>query len=134
MEEERKEARRKFMKVDEETRYIMATKLNLTNEDIERFEKGLLSLSHMDNKIIASTKLSRKIGKEMEDIAPILDKCDVFNANKMLINISYKIGGMHEKGRLLFDDRMELMTKLEEYNTAGKMICECKHKVPRTWK
>lgn len=122
------------MKVDEETRYIMATKLKMTNEDIDRYEKGMSSLSHMDNKIIASTKLSRKIGKEMSDVAPILDKCDVFNANKMLFNISHKIGEMHGKGTILFDDHMELMTKLEEYNTAGKMICECKHKVPRTWK
>lgn len=26
------------------------------------------------------------------------------------------------------------MPKLDEYNIAGKMICECKNNVPRTWK
>lgn len=44
------------MKVDEETRYIMATRLKMTNEEIERYEKGMLSLSHRDDSIITSTK------------------------------------------------------------------------------
>lgn len=122
------------MKLDDETRIILGTRLNLTNEQIERYEEGLLSLSHDDERVIRSAKLTRKIGREMLDVAPILDNCDVFNANKLLINISHKIGNEYGKHNITSDDHEELITKLDEYNIAGKMICECKNKVPRTWK
>lgn len=122
------------MKLDEETRIILGTKLKLTNEEIAKYERGHLSLSHNDQLIVESAKLSRKIGRELSDVAPMLDKCDVFSANKSLFSIAHKIGEMYGKRRLTFDDKKELMLKLDEYNTAGKMICECKNKVPRTWK
>src|SRR3990167_1487803 len=122
------------MKVDEETRYIMVTKLNLTDEEINKYERGMLSLSHRDESIIGSTKKLRKIGKELSDVSPLLDKCDVFSANKLLFTIAHKIGEEYSQKHLMFEDHQELMTKLDEYNIAGKMICECKNKVPRTWK
>lgn len=122
------------MKVDEETRYIMVTKLSLTNEEINRYERGMLSLSHRDELIIGSTKKLRKISKELSSVAPLLDKCDVFSANKLLFNIAHKIGEEYGQKHIIFEDHQELMTKLEEYNTVGKMICECKNKVHRTWK
>ena len=120
------------MRLDDETRTILVTRLKMNNEEIDKYEKGFLSLSHNDELIIGSAKLTRKIGRELSDVAPILDKCDVFSANKSLFNISHKIGEMYAKNRLIFDDHKELMTKLDEYNIAGKMICECKNKVPRT--
>ena len=122
------------MKIDEHTRTIMITRLNMSDEDIAKYERGFLTISKRDEKIIGSAKLTREIGREISDVAPILDKCDVFTANKSLFNISYKIGEMYEKGRLIFDDKKELMTKIDEHNIAAKMICECKNKVPRTWK
>lgn len=120
------------MKLDEETRVILWTKLKLTNEEIAKYERGHLSLSKNDESIIRSAKVSRRIGEEMSDVTPILGKCDVFNANKSLFNIAYKIGEMYVGKMLTPDDKRELMLKLDEYNTAGKMICECKNKVPRT--
>jgi hypothetical protein len=121
------------MELDEDTRIILETKLKLTNEEIAKYERGHLSLSRNDELMVESAQLSRKIGRELSDVAPMLDKCDVFNANKLLFNIAYKIGEMHQRHRLTFDDMMELKSKLDEYNTAGKMICECKNKVPRTY-
>lgn len=122
------------MELDEETRIILGTKLKLTDEEIAKYGRGHLTLSKNDELIIRSTKLSRKIGREMSDVAPMLDKCDVFDANKLLFNIAYKIGEVYNNHNLTFDDKKELMLKLDEYNIAGKMICECKNKVPRTWK
>jgi len=121
------------MKLDEETRIILGTRLKFTNEEIDKYERGYLSLSHNDQLIVESAKLTRKIGRELSDVAPILDKCDVFGANKSLFGIAHKIGEMYGKRNLTFDDKKELMLKLDEYNIAGKMICECKNKVPRTW-
>ena len=120
------------MKVDDETHYILATRLKMSNEEIDKYERGMLSLSHNDEKIIGSAKQLRKISAELSEVAPILDKCDVFTANKLLFNISHKIGETYAKNHLIFEDHRELMTKLDEYNIAGKMICECKNKVPRT--
>lgn len=120
------------MILDEETRIIIGTKLKLTNDEMDEYERGHLKLSKNDELIIRSTKLSRIIGKEMSDVVPILDKCDVFNANKLLFNIAYKIGEVYNNKNLTFDDQKELMLKLNEYNTAGKLICECKNKVQRT--
>lgn len=119
------------MKLDDETRIILGTRLKLTNEEIDKYEKGYLSLSHDDERVIRSAKLARKISEELSDVAPILDKCDVFNANKLLFNISHKIGDEHGKHLLTSHDHEELMIKLDEYNIAGKMICECKNKVSR---
>ncbi len=119
------------MKLDEETRAILATKVKLTDEEIAKYERGHLSISHHDELIIRSTKLSTKIGKEISDVTPMLDRCDVFDANKSLFNIAYKIGDMHHRNNLTSDDMMELMSKLDYHNTVGKMMCECKNKVPR---
>ena len=122
------------MKIDDETNYILTTRLKMSNEEIDKYERGMLSLSHRDELIIGSAKQLRKISTELSEVAPILDKCDVFTANKLLFNISHKIGEEYSKKHLIFDDHKELITKLDEYNIAGKMICECKNKVPRTWK
>ncbi len=119
------------MKLDEETRAILATKLKLTDEEIAKYERGHLSLSKNDDFIIRSTKLSTKIGKEISDVVPTLDKCDVFNANKSLFDIAYKIGEMHHRNNLTSDDMRELMSKLNYHNTVGKMMCECKNKIPK---
>lgn len=120
------------MKLDEETRIILGTKLKLTNEEIAKYERGHLSLSKNDELIIRSAKSTRKIGREISDVAPMLGRCDVFNANKSLFNIAYTIGEMYIGHNLTPSDKKELMLKLDEFNTAGKMICECKNKVPRT--
>ena len=120
------------MKLDDETRIILGTRLKLTDEEIDKYERGNLSLSHRDELIIDSAKQSRKISTELSDVAPLLDKCDIFNANKLLFNIVHKIGEEYGKKHIILDDHLELMTKLDTYNIAGKMICECKNKVPRT--
>lgn len=119
------------MKLDEETRAILTTKLKLTGEQIAKYERGHLSLSHNDELVLSSTKLSRKIGKEISDIVPMLDKCDVLDADRSLFKIAYKIGEMHNGRRLTFEDMMELMSKLDYHNTVGKMMCECKNKIPK---
>ncbi len=119
------------MKLDEDTRTILATKLKLTEEEIAKYERGHLSLSRNDELIINSTKLSRKIGKEISDVKPILDRCDIFDANISLFKIAYNIGDMHSKHRLTTEDMMELMSKLEYHNTVGKMMCECKNKASK---
>src|SRR3990167_8009579 len=113
------------MKLDEDTRTIFTTKLKLTNEQIAKFERGQLSISRNDELIVSSTKLSRKIGKEISDVVPMLDKCDVFDTNRSLFKTAYKIGEMHNERRLTSEDMMELMSKLDYHNTVGKMMCEC---------
>ena len=121
------------MEVDDETRYIMWSRLKMGNAEIDKYERGMLSLSHNDEKIIGSAKISSELSSELSsDVAPLVDKCDVFAANKLLFKISHKIGEEYAKNHIIFDDHIELMTKLDEYNIAGKMICECKNKVPRT--
>lgn len=119
------------MKLDEETRVMLTTKLKLTDEQIAKYERGHLSLSHNNELILSSTKLSRKIGKEISDVVPMLDKCDVLDANRSLFKIAYKIGEMHTRNRLTLEDMIELMSKLDYHNTVGKMMCECKNKVPK---
>lgn len=119
------------MKLDEETRAIFATKLGMTDEEIAKYERGHLSISHHDELIVNSTKLSRKIGKEISDVVPMLDNCNVFDANKSLFKIAYKIGEMHTRNRLILEDSIELMSKLDYHNNVGKMMCECKNKVPK---
>lgn len=120
------------MIVDEETRGILVTKLKLTDEEITKYERGNLSLSKNDDFIIRSTKLSTKIGKEISDVVPMLEKCDVFGANKPLFDIAYKIGDMHHRNNLTSEDMIELMSKLNYHNNVGKMMCECKNKMPIT--
>ena len=122
------------MKLDEETRLILETKLKLTDEEIAKYERGHLSLSKNDEFIIRSTKSSTKIGKEISGVVPMLDKCDVFNANIQLFDIVYKIGEMHHTKNLTSDDMRELMSKLNYHNNVGKMMCECRNKVSRTQK
>ena len=39
------------MKVDDETHYILATRLKMSNEEIDKYERGMLSLSHNDEKL-----------------------------------------------------------------------------------
>lgn len=119
------------MIIDEETRGILKTKLKMTDEEIAKYERGNLSLSKNDDFVIRSTKLSTKIGKEISDIAPMLEKCNVFDANISSFNIAYKIGEMHHKNNLTSEDMRELMSKLNYHNNVGKMMCECKNKVPR---
>jgi len=119
------------MKLDDETRSILFERLKLTNEEIGKYERGYLTLSKNDEFIIRSAKVSRKLDVELLDIAPMLDKCDIFNANKSLFNMAYKVGEMHSKNMLTAGDRAKLMTKLDDYNTAGKLVCECKNRVPR---
>ena len=119
------------MKLDEETRAILTTKLKLTGEQIDKYERGHLSLSRNDELILSSIKLSRKIGKEISDVVPMLDKCDVFDANRSLFKIAYKIGEIYNNHNLTSEDMMELMSKLDYHNTVGKMMCECKNKVPK---
>lgn len=101
------------MILDEETRIILGTKLKLSNDEIDKYERGHLTLSKNDELIASSTKLSRKIGREMSDVVPMLDKCDVFNANKLLFNIAYKIGEVYNNHNITFDDKKELMLKME---------------------
>ena len=121
------------MTIDHETRTVLFEKLNLTNEDIGKYEKGQLSLSGYDEYRLRSGKLSRKISIELtENISPLLDRCDIFGANKHMLKIAHEIGEQHHRKNLTFDDDMDLMTKLNEYNIATKMICECKNKIPRT--
>ena len=116
------------MKLDEETRAIFTTKLGMTDEEIAKYERGYLSISHHDEFIVNSTKLSRKIGKEISDVLPMLDNCNMFDANKSLFKIAYKIGEMNTRKRLTLKDSAELMSKLDYHNDVGKMMCECKKK------
>mgnify|MGYP003394594778 CR=1 FL=1 len=48
------------MKLDEDTRAIFATKLGMTDEEIAKYGRGHLTLSHHDELIVNSTKLSRQ--------------------------------------------------------------------------
>ena len=118
------------MKLDAETREIFAKKLNLTDEQIAKYESGHLSISHHDELIVNSTILSRKIAKEISDVVPMLDKCNILDANTSLFKIAYKIGDMHTRNKLILEDSIELMSKLDYHNTVGKMMCECKNKIP----
>jgi hypothetical protein len=120
------------MKLDHETRTILFEKLKLTNEEIDKYEKGTLSLSGYDEYRLRSGKLSRKISREFtENISPILDRCNIFDANERMLAMAHKIGEQHNKRNLTFDDDVDLMTKLQEYNTAARLICECKNKIPK---
>lgn len=120
------------MTLDHETRTVLFEKLKLTKEDIDKYEKGTLSLSGYDEYRLKSGKLSRKISRELtENVSPLLDMCDIFDANKQMLTIAHEIGEQHRKRNLTSDDDIDLMTKLEEYNTAGRLICECKNIVPR---
>jgi hypothetical protein len=121
------------MKLDHETRTVLFEKLKLTKEDIDKYEKGTLSLSGYDEYKLRSGKLSRKISRELtENVSPLLDRCDIFDANKYMLAIAHEIGEQHRKRNLTSDDDIDLMTKLQEYNTASRLTCECKNKVPRT--
>jgi hypothetical protein len=121
------------MTLDHETRTVLFEKLKLTKEDIDKYEKGTLSLSGYDEYKLRSGKLSRKISRELtENISPLLDRCDIFDANKHMLAVAHEIGEQHRKRNLTSEDDTDLMTKLQEYNTAGRLICECKNNVPRT--
>jgi predicted nucleic acid-binding protein len=121
------------MTLDHETRTILFEKLKLTKEDIDKYEKGTLSLSGYDEYKLRSGKLSRKISRELtESISPLLDRCDIFDANKHMLEIAHEIGEQHRKRNLTSDDDIDLMAKLQEYNTSGRLICECKNVISRT--
>jgi hypothetical protein len=121
------------MILDHETRTILFEKLKLTKEDIDKYEKGALSLSGYDEYKLRSGKLSRKISERLtNDVSPLLDICNIFEANEHMLKIAHEIGEQHRKRNLTSDDDMDLMTKLNEYNIASKLVCECKNKVPRT--
>lgn len=120
------------MTLDHETKTVLFEKLKLTNKDIEKYEKGLLSLSGYDEYRLRSGKLSRKIGNEMsKNITPLLDKCRIFDANEHMLKIAHEIGEQHRKRNLTLDDDLELMTKLHEYNIASRLVCKCENNVPR---
>jgi predicted nucleic acid-binding protein len=121
------------MTLDHETRTILFEKLKLTKEDIDKYEKGTLSLSGYDEYKLRSGKLSRKISRELtESVSPLLDRCDIFDANKHMLEIAHEIGEQHRKRNLTSDDDIDLMAKLQEYNTSGRLICECKNVISRT--
>jgi predicted nucleic acid-binding protein len=121
------------MTLDHETRTVLFEKLKLTKEDIDKYEKGTLSLSGYDEYKLRSGKLSRKISRELtESVSPLLDRCDIFDANKHMLEIAHEIGEQHRKRNLTSDDDIDLMAKLQEYNTSGRLICECKNVISRT--
>lgn len=121
------------MKLDHETRTVLFEKLKLTKEDIDKYEKGTLSISGYDEYKLRSGKLSRKISRELtENVSPLLDRCNIFDANKHMLVIAHEIGEQHRKRNLTSDDDIDLMTKLQEYNTSARLICKCKNVVPRT--
>lgn len=120
------------MKLDHETRTVLFEKLKLTNEEIDKYDKGNLSLSGHDEYKLRSGKLSRKISEKLtKDVSPLLDGCNIFEANERMLEIAHEIGEQHHKRNLTLDDDMDLITKLKEYNIAGKLVCECKNRVPR---
>lgn len=120
------------MILDHETRTVLFEKLKLTKEEIDKYEKGTLSLSGYDEYKLRSGKLSRKISRELtENVSPLLDRCDIFDANKYMLTIAHEIGEQHRKRNLTSDDDIDLMTKLQEYNTTGRLICKCKNVMPR---
>jgi hypothetical protein len=120
------------MTLDHETRTVLFEKLKLTNKEIDKYEKGQLSLSGYDEYRLRSGKLSRKISEKLtENVPHLLDECNIFGANEHMLKIAHEIGEQHSKRNLTANDDMDLMTKLHEYNISGMMICECKNKVPR---
>jgi hypothetical protein len=120
------------MTLDHETRTVLLEKRILTKEDIDKYEKGLLSLGVYGEYKLRSGKLSRKISERLtNEISPLLDRCSIFEANEHMIEIAHEIGEQHRKRNLTFDDDVDLMTKLKEYNIASKLVCECRNKVPR---
>lgn len=120
------------MTLDHETRTVLFEKLKLSKEEIDKYEKGTLSLSAYDEYRLKSGKLSNKIGRELtETVSPLLDECNIFDANERMLQIAHEIGEQHRRRNLTLDDDFNLMTKLKEYNIAGKLVCECKNRVPR---
>lgn len=121
------------MALDDETRTVLFEKRILTKEDIDKYEKGQLSLGEYGEYKLRSGKLSNKISRELtENVSPLLDECNIFDANERMLKIAHEIGEQHRKRNLTFDDDVDLMTKLKEYNIASKLVCECKNRVPRT--
>jgi hypothetical protein len=71
---------------DHETRTVLFEKLKLSKEEIDKYEKGTLSLSKYDEHRLESGKLSRKISRELtENVPPLLDKCNIFGENEQII-------------------------------------------------